>query len=52
MIAVAVTDTMKVIANIITATASVDNPELSDLAVSSALSPVKYTTNYSCIFIM
>ena len=30
MIAVAVTDTMKVTANVITTTAPVDNPELSD----------------------
>ena len=43
MIAVAVTDTMKVTANVITATATLDNPELSDLTASSALSPAKYS---------
>ena len=40
MIAVAVTDTMKVTVNVIIATASVDNPELSD----GALSPGKYSS--------
>ena len=33
MIAVAVTDTMKVTANVITTTAPVDNPELSDASL-------------------
>ena len=38
MIAVAVTDTMKVTANVITTNAPVDNPKMSR---SDALSPVK-----------
>ena len=38
MIAVAVTDTMKVTVNVITPTVPVDNPELSD-----ASQPVKYS---------
>ena len=42
MIAVAVTDTMKVIANVIATAAPVDNYELPDLTASSALSPAKY----------
>ena len=40
MIVVAVTDTMKVTANVIATAAPVDNSELSDLTASSALSPV------------
>ena len=46
MIAVAVTDTMKVTVNVITATAPVDIPELSDSSTFGALSPAKYSTYY------
>ena len=41
MIAVAVTDTMKVTVNVITTTAPVDNPELSDPSSHVQL-PVEY----------
>ena len=44
MIAVAVTDTMKVTANVITATAPVDNPELSDSSTFGALSTAKHSS--------
>ena len=43
MIAVAVTDTMNVTANIITATTPVDNPVLSDFAACHLQNTVKYS---------
>ena len=49
MIAVAVTDTMKVTANIIITAASVDNPESSTLG---ALSPAKTAVYYTALSYM
>ena len=48
MIAVAVTDTMKVTANVITTATPVDNPELSDASVQSPMeyNKAQLTMNY------